>query len=85
LLHLPDLPGDSQREKNREHGTLKGNEICCGMRTIRKAVALGFQGFTLRSLAEYSTVPEVLAHGPCGPTVFNQSQLTLRFLREVIG
>jgi hypothetical protein len=34
---------------------------------------------------EYSTVPEVLAHGPCGPTVFNQSQLTLRFLREVIG
>jgi hypothetical protein len=35
--------------------------------------------------SSYSTVPEVLAHGPCGPTVFNQSQLTLRFLREVIG
>jgi hypothetical protein len=26
------------------------------------------------SKPSYSTVPEVFAHGPCGPTVFNQPQ-----------
>jgi hypothetical protein len=42
-------------------------------------------GCSWLSRTPFRTVPKVFVQGPCGPTVSNQPQFTLRFLREVIG
>jgi len=66
------------------------SEIGLGCNTRDKVTKAPGDGLYLTAaqtpyFSSYGTVPKVFAHGPCGPTVSNQPQFTLRFLREVIG